>query len=211
MIIDLHLHSYPKSDDSFMPVNDLIDESKKNGLDAVCLTDHDTFWPIEETRNLSKLHNFLVLPGTEINTDNGHVLVFGITEYLFGMHKINFLSDKVKNSKGAMVAAHPYRRRYLKNLNDSEYRQNSLEKACKDELFDLCDCIEVLNGRGTDEENDFSVEIARELKMASTGGSDAHKIEQIGTYATEITAKVNELEDLITALQSGNVKPVCLS
>ena len=85
MLIDLHTHSYPNSDDSFMDVNELIDGSKSLGLDGICLTDHDTFWSGDEIRELSNKHNFLIFPGCEINTESGHVLVFGLKKYEFGM------------------------------------------------------------------------------------------------------------------------------
>ena len=91
MLIDLHTHSYPKSDDSFMDVDTLVERSKALGLDGVCLTDHDAFWSWDEIHVLGRRHNFLVLPGTELNTDSGHVLVFGLHRYEFGVHKPDFL------------------------------------------------------------------------------------------------------------------------
>ena len=52
MLIDLHNHSFPKSDDSVLDVDTLIDLYKQTGIDAVCLTDHDDIWSIEEAQNL---------------------------------------------------------------------------------------------------------------------------------------------------------------
>ena len=75
MLIDLHNHSFPKSDDSVLDVDTLIDLYKQTGIDAVCLTEHDDFWSIEEAQTLSERHGFLVIPGTEINTDNGLSLI----------------------------------------------------------------------------------------------------------------------------------------
>ncbi|HIN06137.1 MAG TPA: PHP domain-containing protein, partial [Dehalococcoidia bacterium] len=40
LLIDLHLHTYPKSDDSFMTPDDLIEAAKSQGLDGICLTEH---------------------------------------------------------------------------------------------------------------------------------------------------------------------------
>ena len=44
MIIDLHNHTYPKSDDSFISPDELIIKAKDIGLDGICLTEHDSFW-----------------------------------------------------------------------------------------------------------------------------------------------------------------------
>ena len=113
LLIDLHTHTYPKSDDSFVSVDDLIDRAKTLGLDGICLTEHDGFWSSDDVKNLSRRHGFLVLPGSEINTDAGHILVFGLEEYVFGLHKPAFLRRLVNKAGGVMVAAHPYRRRLL--------------------------------------------------------------------------------------------------
>ena len=109
MLIALHTHSYPKSDDGFMGVDELIEGAKSKGLDGVCLNDHDVFWSPDEIRALTRRRNFLVLPGCEINTDTGHVIVFGLDRYIFGLHKPDFFA----RDGGVLIAAHPYRRRFL--------------------------------------------------------------------------------------------------
>ena len=76
-------------------MDDLLDRARSTGLDGVCLTEHDAFWPDEEVRRLSRRHGVLVLPGSEINTDDGHVIVFGLKRYVFGLHKPPFLVDSV--------------------------------------------------------------------------------------------------------------------
>ena len=43
-----------------------------------------------------------------------------------------------------------------------------------------------------------------------TAGSDAHKVEQIGTVATEFYRPVTGLEDLIRELKEGRYQPVDL-
>ena len=209
MLIDLHNHTFPKSDDSLLGVDILIDLCRQANIDAVCLTEHDTFWPSEEARRLSKRHGLLVLPGSEINTDNGHVLVFGLREYVFGMHKIDFLAQCVSKVGGAMVAAHPYRRRLLKDMDQSliDYRLN--EAKC-DPLFDICDAIEGVNGRGTNEENAFSAQLAKATGLPMTGGSDAHNLNDIGKACTFFEHDVHQLEDLIQGLKGGKIAPVVL-
>ena len=135
-MIDLHCHSYPKSDDSFMGVDELIEAAKAEGLDGICLTEHDSFWTHEEVETLSSRHQFLVLPGCEINTDTGHVLVFGLHRYIFGLHKALFLRAAVETEGAVIVAAHPYRRRFLEDPGTiPDARWAMLERAAGDELF----------------------------------------------------------------------------
>jgi predicted metal-dependent phosphoesterase TrpH len=211
LLIDLHTHSYPHSDDSFMSVDELIEGSKSLGLDGICLTDHDVFWTDEEIRDLSSKHDFLVIPGCEINTEDGHVLVFGLTQYEFGMHKIEFLQASVERAGGVLIAAHPYRRRFLEEPAERPgIRDEMLERAGGDEFFGNCQGIEALNGRGSPVQNRFSLDLGKRLKAKMTAGSDAHKADQIGTVATEFQRPVSGLTDLIRELQGGRYNPVDL-
>ncbi len=211
MLIDLHTHSYPRSDDSFMSVDQLIEGSKSQGLDGICLTDHDNFWTREQIRDLSDRHNFLVIPGCEINTEAGHVLVFGLTQYEFGMHKSEFLQASVERAGGVLIAAHPYRRRFLEEPAErTGIRDEMLERASGDQFFQMCQGIEALNGRGSEVQNQFSLDLGRRLSVNMTAGSDAHKVDQIGTVATEFQRPVACLEDLIKELREGRYSPVDL-
>ena len=211
MLIDLHTHSYPHSDDSFMSVDELIEGSKSLGLDAICLTDHDAFWTTEQIDDLSNSHNFLIIPGCEINTEAGHVLVFGLSKYEFGMHKPEFLQACVDKAGGAMIAAHPYRRRFIEEPAEKPgVREEMLERAGGDEFFQMCQGLEALNGRGLSIQNQFSLDLGGMLSVSMTAGSDAHKVEQIGTVATEFERPVFCLEDLIKELRAGRFHPVDL-
>lgn len=211
MLIDLHTHTYPKSDDSFMGVDDLIDAAKGSGLDGVCLTEHDSFWSVDEVKSLSRKHEFLVLPGCEINTDGGHVLVFGLKGYVFGLHKPDFTRQLINRQGGVMISAHPYRRRFLEEADaQPQDRAEMLERAFNDKFFQECDAIEGVNGRGTAPQNLFSQEVGSRLSFNVTGGSDAHRVEQVGTAATRFERRINDLSDLITELQAGRFSAVDL-
>ena len=148
MLIDLHTHSYPKSDDGFMGVDDLIEGAKSHGLDGVCLTDYDAFWSMDEVRCLGRKHDFLLLPGCEINTDTGHVIVFSLERYVFGLHKLDFLRQEVRRDGAVIIAAHPYRRRFLEEpARQPSAREEMLDRATGDEFFGICNAIESINGR----------------------------------------------------------------
>ena len=204
MLIDLHTHSYPSSDDSFVGIDDLIDRAKELRLDGICLTDHDFFWSMDRVRELSRRHDFLLLPGCEINTDTGHVIVFGLERYIFGLHKPHFLWEEVRRRDGVAIAAHPYRRRFLEDPGrEPAARAEMLERASGDGFFKFCDAIEGINGRGTSIQNSFSQDLVDLLGTRMTGGSDAHRAEQMGTAATRFERSVTGLEDLIQELKAG--------
>ena len=211
LIIDIHTHTYPTSVDSFIDADELIEEAKRIGLDGICITDHDGFWDHREVEDLSKRHNFLVLPGCEVTTEEGHVLVYGLRRYIFGMHRAGFVKDKVDMENGAMVVAHPYRRTYRKGADvDVEAYCEMLDRASRNGVFGMVNAVELLNGRGLPEENAFSHDLAKMFGLPGTGASDAHRLEDIGTYATEFERRITCLDDLIIELQSGRHKPVVL-
>ena len=192
-----------------MGVDELIESAKAGGLDGVCLTEHDAFWSLEEINALSDRHEFLVLPGCEINTDSGHVLVFGLTHYVFGLHKLPFLRAAVEKEGAVIIAAHPYRRRFLEEPGrQPAARAEMLERAGSDELFQYCDAIEGLNGRGSAMENSFSQDLGELLGAAMTGGSDAHRVGQLGTVATRFYRPINSVQDLIRELKEGRFQSV---
>ena len=208
MIIDIHTHTYPTSDDSLLTPEDLIDEARRIGLDGVCLTDHDRFWEPDDIVALSKKHDYLVIPGCEVSTEEGHLLVYGLKEYIFGMHRAQYVKDLVEEAGGAIVVAHPYRRKYTKVAHTSPQAFcEMLDRACSSDVFSLADGVEVFNGRGSKEENAFSAEVAKRFDMGGTGASDAHKIEDIGTFATEFECKIRNLEDFIAELKAGRFRP----
>ena len=209
MIIDIHTHTYPTSDDSTLTPEQLIKRSKDAGLDGICLTDHDGFWSPKDVEKLRKDHDFLILPGCEVTTEEGHLLVYGLEEYIFGMHKSKFVRELVTNAGGAIVVAHPYRRVYRENApQDITTYKEMTERALRNDVFNLVEAVETRNGRGTEKENEFSENIAKVLDLPMTGASDAHKIDEIGTFATKFFDQITGLNDLITALRSGDYHPV---
>ena len=199
------------SDDSFMSVDEAIEGAKAIGLDGICLTDHDAFWSDDQTRELSRRHSFLVLAGSEINTDAGHVLTFGLRRYEFGMHKPEFLRACADRGGGVLIAAHPYRRRFLEEPGrDPAVRAGMLERAVGDPFFGLCEAVEALNGRGSVEQNRYASDLGASLALPATAGSDAHRADQLGTAATEFHGKIECVADLIRLLKSGQYRPVDL-
>ena len=211
MLIDLHTHSFPKSDDSFLTPEELVMEAKRVGLDGICLTDHDGFWNPDSVQQLSQQHSFLILPGCEVTTEEGHLLVFGLEKYIFGMHRASFVKKLVDEAKGAIVVAHPYRRNYREEeANMLETYNTMVDRACKNTVYPISNAVEVLNGRGSDKENVFSQEVAKRFRMKGTGGSDAHKLEDVGTFATEFERPVENLQELISEIKNGRFAPVVL-
>ena len=212
MIIDLHTHTYPSSDDSSLSPDRLVEAAKGAGLNALCITDHDRFWAESDVSELSKRHDFLVIRGCEITTEEGHLLVYGLSQYVYGMHRTSFVKRLVDQAGGAIVVAHPYRRAYRQEQAvDPEAYSDMLEHACRNSVFQVADAVDVLNGRGSAGENAFAADLAGRLRLKGTGASDAHDVGDLGTFATEFHRPVEGLADLVRELKAGRFEPVVLN
>jgi len=210
MLIDLHTHTHPLSHDSLLSHDELIESAKTANLDAVCLTEHDFFWDHDEAAALSKRHNFLVFPGIEVNTEDGHIVVFGLDRFVYGMHRINELARLADAAGAFMIAAHPYRRQLPFELRHEGDWTQALERAIANPACTHVSAIETHNGRGSDRENTFSAEVAARLNLPATAASDAHEPKDVGRAATEFDRKITSLADLITELKAGRFKPTIL-
>lgn len=211
MLIDLHTHTRPLSWDSYLSPDELVERSKAAGLDGICLSEHDFFWKPEDIAELAKRHDYLILPAIEINTDDGHILCYGLEKYVYGMHRSHELAHHIDQASGAMIAAHPYRRQmpwYLERERDYE---EALERASRNPAYGYCAALEVVNGRGTERENEFSRRLADLMGMRGTAGTDAHARTDIGKCATEFERRIESIEDLIEELRAGRYRPVDLA
>jgi predicted metal-dependent phosphoesterase TrpH len=206
MLIDLHTHTSPNSDDSFLSPSELIVNAKRAGLDGVCLTDHEWYWNREAAEWLGKVHDFLVIPGVETNTEDGHILAFGIDKFQFGMHRIPFLRQMIDEKGGFMILAHPFRRHFYSSDDIDE----SVDNFLKNPLFKYIDTIETLNGKATERQNSFSQALGARLGWQGVGGSDAHELKEIPSCATYFERNIRNLEELIQELKAGRYKPVDL-
>ena len=210
MLIDLHAHTNPISWDSALTPDEMIDLCKQAGLDGVCFTEHDYFWDAAACAELAKKHDFLVLPGIEVNTENGHILAYGLTRYRFGMHHVAQLAAMVAEEGGVMIAAHPYRRYMPWYELDGADLEHALERAIANPAYGHCVSLETLHGRASPQQNEFSERLRQTLGMRGNGGSDAHQANQVGRCATRFERRIASIADLVEELRAGRFEPVDL-
>lgn len=211
MLIDLHTHTHPISWDSYLSADELIDGAKAVGLDGICLSEHDFFWKPDDVRDLARRHDYLVLPAVEVNTDDGHILAFGLEKYVYGMHRTRELVRHVERASGVMVAAHPYRRQMPWQIEDETEYEEALARASRNSAYNHCAALEVINGRSRENENEFSQRLCDQMGMQGTAGSDCHARADIGKCATEFERDIKSVEDLIEELKAGRFRALNLS
>ncbi len=197
MRIDLHLHTSPRSACSVMAASDAVLEAAALGLDGVCITDHHALVPRAELDRLSASAGILVLGGTEITTDRGDVLVFGLRRAVDHMVTLAELRQRARADGAFMVAAHPFRGSLLRGSG------SGLETSATRPIFAHVDAIEVCNGCLTPAENGSALKVAERLGLPGTGGSDAHRLDEIGRCVTVFADVIASERELVAALRAG--------
>lgn len=213
-VFDLHVHTVRGSSDSSLTPEQLIEEAQRIGLDGVCLTEHGGGWEDQEMERVFKNAELTVIRALEVDTEMGHILVFGLHRYVNGMHTVRDLRKAVNRAGGVMVSAHPFRNLFNKppyNVNllfrDSGGHPETAEDAANHPLFQVVDEVEVANGANTDEENLFTLDVVRHLGLTGTGGTDAHSTHGLGKCVTMFDGDIKSESDLIDALKAKEFSP----
>jgi len=207
MIFDLHLHS-EASDDSRAPVEAYLKilqrKRDERPLDGIVLTEHRQFDPGRDFRDLEDRYGIRILNAAEIETDYGHVLVYGVTADM--LRRFDFANvrlpaqeviTEIHRMGGVALPCHPGR----PNVGLCAHYET------KPPLEGVI-AVEALNG-GSKKGEDARVEaLMAEHGYAGFGGSDSHLVSFVGICATELDAEIRTIEDLVVELRAGRCRPV---
>ena len=200
MNLDLHTHSL-KSDDSGARVENYCQWIRKREipLDGFVLTEHRQFDAESDYRKLEDEYGLLILKGSEVETEYGHVLVFGVNDDLraaFDFSAIDLslrtVLAEAKRCGGVAVPCHPGRPT-VGLFSHYETRGP----------VDEVEIVEIYNGGSRGPEDAFAVEQAERHGYRGIGGSDSHIVSHIGRCATRFERKIGSIEELVDALRSG--------
>ncbi len=204
MIIDLHNHSI-KSDDGRAKVENYCQwiRSRDLPIDGIVLTEHRQFEPTDYS-SLEKKYGLVILEGSEVETEYGHVLVYGVTEAL--MREFDFartdnpLSDvlaAVEKHHAIAVPAHPGRKRVGMFAHTEELG-----------VPEGIGIVEVYNGGSRADEDQVTIENAQKYGYRGIGGSDAHIVSHIGRCGTRFPDGIETMNELVEGLAAGEFEAV---
>jgi predicted metal-dependent phosphoesterase TrpH len=199
--IDLHVHTNPLSPDSLMSAEQAIETAREIGLDGICLTEHDRAWQLSEIHSLREKLNFPVFRGVEVMLRGGiEMLVFGLNIDFTSLLQLSDLRSMVTAAKGFMVYAHPFRG--LPELTVSDLDAALGVTLGKVDVAGI-DAVEGRNGRHRDMYNQPALEMAARYSLKTTGGSDAHAVDEIGTCVTVFESNITTDAELLNELKAG--------
>ena len=210
MFIDLHTHSVV-SDDSRATVEQYVKwvgvlRRKGFRIDGFALTEHRTFDLDRDYSRLGRDNGMLILKGAELDTRQGHFLVYGVTEEMTS--RIDFanvdidalaLIDAAEDTGGIAVPAHPGRF----GIGLYEFIGNGTD-------FSGVSVVEHLNGGNRPGEQDRAEELIERHGFLGIGGSDAHLVSAIGSCMTGFDKDIADEQDLVRELKAGRFRAVRL-
>ncbi|MDZ4742495.1 MAG: PHP domain-containing protein [Verrucomicrobiota bacterium] len=194
---DLHCHSRFSADGVAEP-EDLIKVAKQRGLNGFAITDHNTCECVDYFLQNGLMRadglpvdDFLIIPGQEVTTAEGHLLALGITLPDLRMSPAKEVAELIRRKGGLAIPPHPY------DLFRAGIREEVLGKI-------KFDALEVFNAATTMKRyNRAAFDYAKTHGYPMTSSSDAHHAEAIGTAYTILEVDDFSLAGVLKAIRNG--------
>jgi len=189
--IDLHTHSFFSGDGVSSP-EEMIASARRKGLQGFALTDHNTSKGIDYLLKKGLMRpdglpvgGFLIIPGVEVSTADGHLLCLGVTLPDMKGEPAVEVCKEIHERGGLAIPAHPY-----------DYFRAGIRESVIETL--PIDAMEGFNAATTFQScNTKAFKYAEAHGLPVTAGSDAHHERAIGTAYTVLETEELSLESVM--------------
>jgi hypothetical protein len=176
--IDLHTHTFFSGDGVSSPEENIA-AAKAKGLHGIAVTDHNTCDAVTYLLDEGLMRedglpvdDFLVIPGVEVSTEEGHLLCIGTTLPYMKGKPAREVCEAIHEHGGLAIPPHAY------DLFRAGIRYETLETL-------PIDALEVFNAATTLRRyNEYAFRYAQGRGLPMTAASDAHHSEALGTAYT---------------------------
>ena len=195
--IDLHCHSWFSADGVSSP-EALIASARRKGLHGFAITDHNTcdayHYMVDHgfaRRDGQPVDGFLIIPGVEVSTADGHLLCIGTVLPQMKGSPAPDVARAIRAAGGLAIPAHPFDR-FRAGIREAMLEQ--LE----------ADALEVFNAAiSFAGYNDRARAYAEKRKLPMIAGSDAHHEAAIGTSHMIFDTPTLDVPTILAALTRG--------
>ncbi|MCK5300364.1 MAG: PHP domain-containing protein [Thermoplasmatales archaeon] len=184
--LDLHIHSQYSVDAKGTP-REIIQSLKKKGINGMCITDHNTVKGSLEALKISP-KNFIIIPGAEISTLEGHILALNIGENILPKQSLEITIEKIIDEGGIPIIPHVYR------------NMSGIKKRKLNSMKEMINTIEVFNSCSQPLTNLKMAKIAKNNNFGGTGGSDTHEPQYAGYGYTTIDTNDENIDNIISQI-----------
>ena len=198
---DLHTHSFFSGDGVSSP-EEIITAARAKGLHGFAITDHNTCEAVHYMLQKGLMRedgkpvdDFLIIPGVEVTTADGHLLCIGATlpdsARLKG-RPAREICELIHERGGLAIPPHPY------DLFRAGIRFSVLETL-------PIDAIEVFNAATTLRRyNKYAFKYAQERGLPMTAASDAHHAAAVGTAYTILNTDDFSVRGILSQICKSN-------
>ncbi|MEM0373438.1 MAG: PHP domain-containing protein [Sulfolobaceae archaeon] len=183
MSADFHTHTI-YSDGKESP-RLMIEYAKKVGVDIIAITDHDT------TRAFKSLEKNEAIPGIEVTSNHGHIILLCEFPPQPNSTKVEFLIDYAKENNCIIFPSHPFDI-FRKGIGNFIYSYKF-------------SAIEVYNPKAPNSANKKAYEVSLQLNLPGLSNSDSHIKESLGSAYNIIDSSENRIEEILEAIRKGKI------
>ena len=214
-VVDLHFHSYYS--DGFNTVETIAKKAHDLGI-GIAITDHNE---IRGAVEIDGYRDIFSIPGIEMTSREGtHVLIYfyqiDALEKFYRDHVIPYMGNDIMSStalemeeiirrarkfKTVIIFPHPFCGVYT-GIQNSYFSEDRLER-----IFPNVDGVEVINSENMNKSNLRSALLGFNLGKGITGGSDGHRISQMGKAVTYAACKPSR-KAFLDAIKKNKTKVV---
>jgi len=152
-----------------------VDEARANGMDVLCITDHDeTAGAFIAEKYAKQFDDIEVIVGEEVTTKDGEIIGLFLNERVPDMLSVEETVDIIREQGGLTIAPHPF-----------SFHVPGLQEKILD--LDL-DGFETINGGHPDAYSNMFAKLVMDRypgRWADISGSDAHSVYTAGYNWTE--------------------------
>ena len=214
-VVDLHFHS--RYSDGFNTVEAIAQKAFDLGI-GIAITDHNE---IRGAVEIDEYPDVFSIPGIEMTSREGtHVLIYfyqiDALETFYNDHVLPYMGNDIMSStslameeiierarkfKSVIIFPHPFCAAYT-GIRNSYFPQDRLEG-----VLSAVDGIEVINSENLNKSNLRGALLGFNLDKGITGGSDGHRISQMGKAVTYAACKRSR-KAFLDAIRENNTKVI---
>ncbi len=176
----------------------MVAAAKRRRLSGIAITDHNTCDAVEHLmrsglirRDGAAVEGFLIIPGVEVSTAEGHLLCLGTTLPQMKGRPALEVAAAIQERGGLAIAPHPF---------------DKFRAGIREEVLDLLplNALETFNSAVSLRSfNEKAAAYAARRGLASTASSDAHHASAVGICSTAYDLPELSLSSLLAAIPQG--------
>lgn len=189
--VDLHIHT-KYSFDSKSSIEEIIEKAIERKLDAVAITDHNSYEGCLQIKQIELPKNLIIIPGIELRTKEGDILLLNTMhrfEKGLSLFKVLEVAQKFRI---ITIAPHPF-----------AITQPGIKDFIK---LEEINAVEVINGGDFfGRANYKALKAAQGYKKIGIACSDAHSADDVGNVYTLVEAE-RSIDSILSSIIGGKIK-----